>query len=288
VFKTKYNYYGNLVEEFLSSLPLDESLLCSSMKYSLVAGGKRIRPVLALASAEAVGGDPLILIRVASALELIHTYSLIHDDLPCMDNDDYRRGKLSNHKQFNETIALLAGDALLTYGFELLAQSLPVDPKKQLLIVKETAQAVGWMGMVGGQVLDTLGENRKLSFSDIEKIHEKKTGDLLKASVRLGAILGGGTDDDIEKLTAYASNIGLAFQIKDDVLDIEGDAKELGKPVGSDEASNKSTYPSLLGLEGAKLHLNNCIAEAKGSIESFGLRGEFLSQLADYIANRKK
>lgn len=286
MFKQKYSYYCSIIEQFINKLPFDDSLLSRSMAYSLLGGGKRVRPVLALACAETVGGNPEVIVSAASALELIHTYSLIHDDLPCMDNDDYRRGKPSNHKIFGEATALLAGDALLTYGFELLAEPLPVPPEKQLWVIKETAQAVGWKGMVGGQVLDTIGEIHDLNLSEIENIHKLKTGALLQAAARLGAILGGGSKEEIEDLSNYALYLGLAFQIKDDILDVEGDSKVLGKPVGSDQRRNKSTYPSLLGVGGAKECLVKTVEMANNCLTKFGDKALFLSELADYVANR--
>lgn len=289
MFKDKYNYYLQLVEKQINSLPVDHNtLIGESMMYSLVGGGKRIRPVLSLVCSETVGGNPQEIVEAAVGLELIHTYSLIHDDLPCMDNDDYRRGKLANHKKYGEALALLAGDALLTLGFELMAGVLAAGAEKQLRVIRETAFLVGWQGMVGGQVLDTMEQQENLLMEDIEQIHLLKTGALLKASARLGAILGGGTEKEIELLSQYAAFLGLAFQIKDDILDIEGDSKILGKPVGSDERQNKTTYPSLLGNGSAKRHLEDMIAKAKDTVSVFGEQGEFLRQLADYVGSRAK
>ncbi|MDA8228182.1 MAG: polyprenyl synthetase family protein [Desulfitobacterium hafniense] len=287
MFKIQFTIYSDMVEKFLEELPWGEDVLSQSMRYSLVGGGKRIRPVLALACCEVVGGNSGEIVRFASALELIHTYSLIHDDLPAMDNDDYRRGKLSNHKVFGEGKAILAGDALLTYAFELLAGESKLPPELRLRVIREVALAAGPTGMVGGQVLDLEGEGKKLDLSEIEQIHQAKTGAMLIVSARMGAILGKGTEQEIEQLTRYAKAIGLAFQIKDDILDIEGDSATLGKPAQSDLRQEKSTYPSLLGLEGAKTHLNRQIAEAKEAVKIFGMRAEFLSCLADYIALRQ-
>jgi len=286
MFKQQYEYYCQLIEEYLDQLPWDQSLICKSMNYSLKAGGKRIRPVLALACIEVVGGQPLDFVKEAAALELIHTYSLIHDDLPAMDNDDFRRGQPSNHKMFGEATAILTGDALLTYAFELLAQPSLAPPEKQLRVIRETAQAAGWQGMVGGQVLDTLSQEQNYSLIDIENIHRKKTGALLVASARLGAILGGGTEDQIEKISDYAALIGLAFQIKDDILDISSEQAILGKPVGSDLKQGKKTYVSVLGLSKAEKHLEDTIAAAKRCLADFSDSAEFLSSLADYIAQR--
>lgn len=287
MFKKQYNYYLNLVEQYLQKLPFQDNLISHSMNYSLIGGGKRVRPVLALACVDLVGGTAKEYVREAAAIELIHTYSLIHDDLPAMDDDDYRRGRLSNHKKFGEAVAILAGDGLLTLAFELLAQPLDISHERQLRIIRETAQASGWEGMVGGQVLDTFGNGQKSSLENLEKIHQMKTGALLVLSARLGAILGGATEEEITKISQYAAHIGLAFQIKDDILDVTGESELLGKPAGSDIKHDKLTYPSLLGLEGAIEHLNNTITSAKEIINSFGPRAEFLISLANYIAERK-
>ena len=287
MFQNKYNYYTEIIENFLQTLPWNsQDLLSKSMAYTLMAGGKRVRPVLALASAELVGGDPEVIIPCACGLEMIHTYSLIHDDLPCMDNDDYRRGRLTNHKIFGEATALLAGDGLLTYGFQLLASDIAVPVERQLRVIRETAHAAGWQGMVQGQVLDTCGEKENLTTEQISNIHNLKTGALLTASVRLGAILGGGLPEEIEQLSAFAAALGLAFQIKDDILDIEGSEDVLGKPVGSDLKLQKSTYPSILGIDGAKRHLKEKIIEAKDALKKFDNKADFLINLADYIEHR--
>ena len=286
MFKQQYEAYRQLVEKYLAQLPWDESLICNSMNYSLTAGGKRIRPVLALACIELVGGQGLDFIREVVALELIHTYSLVHDDLPAMDDDDFRRGKPSNHKVFGEATAILAGDALLTYAFELLAQPSSTPPEKQLRVIRETAKAAGWQGMIGGQVLDTLGSGQEYTLADIENIHRQKTGALLVASARLGAILGGGTEGQIEKISQYAALLGLAFQIKDDILDISSEQAILGKPVGSDLKQDKKTFVSLLGLTHAEKRLAETVAAAKCCLEDFQDGAQFLLSLADYIAQR--
>jgi len=287
-FKQQYDDYLKLIEDYLGSLPLQENLITKSMHYSLLGGGKRVRPVLALACIEVVGGCPQDFVREASALELIHTYSLVHDDLPAMDDDDFRRGKLSNHKVFGEATAILAGDALLTLAFELLSQPLSISSDRQIQVIRETAQAIGWQGMVGGQVLDTLGNGSPSTLTEIENIHRMKTGALLQASARLGAIIGGGSEEEINSLSQYAANVGLAFQIQDDILDIVGESTVLGKPIGSDEKLDKLTYPKILGLDGAYAHLKKTIAAAKESITCFGAKGYFLAALADYIGERDR
>jgi len=287
VFKETFQRYLTMIDETLTQLPWDKNSLYESMHYSLIGGGKRIRPVLALASAEAVGGNPRNILRAAVALELIHTYSLIHDDLPAMDNDDYRRGRLSNHKVFGEAQAILAGDALLTYAFELLADSELGQPERQLRIIREVAVAAGKDGMVGGQVADVAAEGKSLTLNEIEEIHKAKTGALLTVSARLGGILAGGTEEQIGALTEYAQALGLAFQIKDDILDIVGDSETLGKPTGSDLRQGKSTYVSLLGLEGAGQQLHAQTLKALSALKPFAERAIFLNELAHYIEERK-
>lgn len=287
VFKETFQRYLTMIEETLSQLPWQKDVLSQSMHYSLIGGGKRIRPVLALASAEIVGGNPQAIAPAAIALELIHTYSLIHDDLPAMDNDDYRRGRLSNHKVFGEANAILAGDALLTYAFELLASPKLGQPARQLRVIEEVAAASGKAGMVGGQVADVAGEGKLLSLQEIEEIHKAKTGAILTASARLGGILAGGTEEQIKALTRYAQALGLAFQIKDDILDVVGDSETLGKPAGSDLRQNKATYVSLLGLEGAENQLHSQIQEALSALQLFGEASIFLRELAYYIEQRQ-
>jgi geranylgeranyl diphosphate synthase type II len=287
VFKVTFQRYLTMIEQFLVQLPWDKNILNQSMYYSLIGGGKRIRPVLALASAEAVGGDPESILPVAIALELIHTYSLIHDDLPAMDNDDYRRGRLSNHKVFGEANAILAGDALLTYAFELLADSGVGQPERQLRIICEVAIAAGKDGMVGGQVADVVGEGKTLKLDEIEEIHKGKTGALLTVSARLGGILAGGTEKQVKALTDYAQALGLAFQIKDDILDVVGNSEILGKPAGSDLRQGKATYVSLLGLEGAEHQLHVQILKAQSALKPFDEGAIFLSELATFIEQRQ-
>jgi geranylgeranyl diphosphate synthase, type II len=288
MFRKQLEDLARKVEEFLEQIPWEKNLVGESLRYSLIGGGKRIRPVLALAAAEASGGNAQSILPAACALELIHTYSLIHDDLPAMDNDDYRRGRLAHHKVFGEGNAILAGDGLLTYAFELLAQPIHgVSAERQLRVIREVARAAGPEGMVGGQFADLGAEGKHLSLSEIEQIHLMKTGAMLVVSARLGAILAGGTEEKIEALTRYARAIGLAFQIKDDILDLEGDSETLGKPAQSDLRQQKSTYPSLLGLEGAKAELKARTAEAHAALESLAERAGFLHDLADFIAERK-
>ncbi|YBZ95704.1 polyprenyl synthetase family protein [Bacillus sp. AK031] len=257
-----------------------------AMAYSLKAGGKRIRPVLLFATLQAFGKKPETGLKAAAALEMVHTYSLIHDDLPSMDNDDLRRGKPTNHKVFGEAMAILAGDGLLTYSFEVIAGTEETDSKKVLKLVSLLAKCAGPEGMVGGQVADMEGENQKLSVEELEYIHKNKTGKLLAFSVAAGAILADATEKQLELLEEYAFHIGLAFQIQDDILDIEGNQDKIGKPVGSDQNKFKSTYPALLTLDGAKEKLQSHLQSSKDALAASDLDTGILMEIADMIATR--
>jgi geranylgeranyl diphosphate synthase type II len=258
-----------------------------SMRYSLFAGGKRLRPVLLLAAADAVGADGNKFLDVACGLEMIHTYSLIHDDLPAMDNDDYRRGKLTNHKVYGEGIAVLAGDSLLTYAFETMLSQEGVEPKTLLRVVKEIASAAGPEGMVGGQVIDMESEGKAVSLDTLQQMHRAKTGALFRAAVRAGAILGGASDEEVEALTVYAEKFGLAFQITDDILDVIGTAEAIGKPVGSDLKNNKSTYVTLHSVEIAQQMAKETVDDAIEALAMFGERGAVLKDLVEYLLKRE-
>ncbi|MBQ8682228.1 MAG: polyprenyl synthetase family protein [Selenomonadales bacterium] len=258
-----------------------------SMRYSLFAGGKRLRPILLLAAADAVGAQGDKFLKVACALEMIHTYSLIHDDLPAMDNDDYRRGKLTNHKVYGEGIAVLAGDALLTYAFETMLAQEGVEPKTLLGVVREIASAAGPNGMVGGQVIDLESEGKAVSYDTLQQMHRAKTGALFRAAVRAGAILGGASQEELDALTVYAEKFGLAFQITDDVLDVIGSAEAIGKPVGSDIKNNKSTYVTLHSVEIAQQMAKETVADAVNALAIFGERGAVLKDLVEYLLRRE-
>ena len=287
LFEAEFQRYLSMVEQFIGRLPWNQDVLSQGMRYSLIGGGKRIRPVLALAAAETVGGDAESILPAAVSLELIHTYSLIHDDLPAMDDDDFRRGKPANHKVFGEANAILAGDALLTFAFELLADPGIGRPEKQLRVVREVAAAVGKDGMVGGQAADIAGEGKTLNLDDIKMINRGKTGALLTAASRLGGILAGAGEGQIEVLTAYAESLGLAFQIKDDILDVIGNSETLGKPTGSDARQSKSNYVTVLGLDGAQRRLREQILHAADALEPFGEQAAFLRELAFFIEQRQ-
>ncbi|WP_438502851.1 polyprenyl synthetase family protein [Bacillus pumilus] len=272
---------------YVQELTIPEDLK-SSMLYSLKAGGKRLRPVLVLALLNAYGKNEEDGIPVGCAVEMIHTYSLIHDDLPCMDDDDLRRGKPTNHKVYGEATAVLAGDALLTESFRLITSQLSssVSADKKLRIVDELVKSAGALGMVGGQFDDMEAEQKQVSLVELESIHARKTGKLLTFSVAAGAMLAGASDDDIEKLREFSYHIGIAFQIRDDILDLEGSEEKIGKRVGSDTANEKSTYPSLLTLSGAKEKLHEHITRAKEIVSNLQLEQQLLHDLCDLIASR--
>ena len=277
------------LRELLPSENSYPEVIHEAMAYSVFAGGKRFRPVLCMAACEAVCGNSASALDAACALECIHTYSLVHDDLPGMDNDDYRRGKLTNHKVFGEGMAILAGDALLTYAFEILANM--ADEKNSLQIVQiiqEAAKASGEAGMIGGQVVDILSEQKAPDLALLEYIHSHKTGALIAASVRIGAILGGADAKQLEALTVYAQQLGLAFQITDDILDVIGDAEKIGKPVGSDEKNQKATYPLLFGLEESKQMAKDAVDASIKALELFGDNADMLRALALYLLSREQ
>jgi geranylgeranyl diphosphate synthase type II len=260
-----------------------------AMRYSLFAGGKRVRPILAIAAAEALGARSSGLLPLAGALELIHTYSLIHDDLPAMDDDDFRRGRPTCHKVYGEAIAILAGDGLLTMAFELLSdprRSKGVSANRLIAIIKEISTASGVLGMVGGQVVDMEAEGREIDFPTLEYIHTRKTGALIRASVRVGAIYAKASEKRLKALTRYGELAGLSFQIVDDILDITGTREEIGKNVGSDLKKGKRTFPSFFGLEGSRLRANEVADKAIHALRDFDHKADPLRELAKYIVNR--
>lgn len=282
-----------LVDEALGRyLPGEEhypSIIFQAMRYSLFAGGKRVRPILAIAAAEAVGATAEEVMPLACALECIHTYSLIHDDLPALDNDDYRRGRLTNHKVFGEADAILAGDGLLTFAFELLsnAQHWPhYRPERILPVVYDIAYAIGGFGMIGGQVVDLQMEGQVVDLTTLQYIHAHKTGALLRTSVRSGAVLAGGTPAEVEALTEYGRHIGLAFQIMDDILDVRGDEQLMGKALRKDEERHKATYPRLVGLAESERRAQAAVTAGIAVLDLFGTRGRLLRELAQFIITR--
>ncbi len=275
-------------------LPREDELpvsLHKAMRYSVFAGGKRVRPILMLAACETVGGSVNQALPAACAMEMIHTYSLVHDDLPAMDDDDFRRGNPTNHKVFGEAVAILAGDALLTQAFVLLssAENLSlVSPEQLLGVVQEISRCAGSHGMVGGQVVDMESEgSREIDLATVQYIHTHKTGALIKASVKAGAILGGADEVSLAALTSYGEAVGLAFQIADDILDIEGTTEQLGKDAGSDQARGKATYPAIMGLSESKRRANELVGMALQFLARFDEKAEPLREIARYIVARQ-
>lgn len=281
-----------MVEEALEvALPQQdgpETRVVEAMRYSLFAGGKRLRPILCLAASEAVGGDLKAAMPAGCALEMIHTYSLIHDDLPAMDDDDLRRGKPTNHKVFGEAIAILAGDGLLTEAFVLLSDYNSLLPERAVQVIGVIAEAASYRGMVGGQVVDILSQNKRADLETVQQMHSRKTAALIAAATESGALAGKGSEAQVAALARYGRAIGLAFQIADDILDIEGDTELLGKTTGADEARGKVTYPAAVGLERSRQAANEMVNDALAALEGFDDRANPLRSLANYIITRKK
>lgn len=280
-----------LVEQSLQAYFADRepmSNLYDAMLYSLLAGGKRVRPVLTLEVCRMCGGDPMAAIPFACAVEMIHTYSLVHDDLPCMDNDDLRRGKPTNHKVYGEATAILAGDGLLTAAFEIaLEGSIGLPPQRVVEATACLSRAAGARGMVGGQVLDMAAEGRAVTRWDVEQLQKLKTGALLSAAAEMGCIVAGGGEEARRAVRRYARKLGLAFQIRDDMLDVEGDQVTLGKPIGSDQANEKTTFVSLMGIDECRNMVRSLTDEAMEALTGFEDAG-FLNWLAEELAGRER
>lgn len=280
------NELGIIFRDFASSSQIEQA-----MKYSLMAGGKRIRPTLCLAATEAVGGNIVSSLPAACALEMIHTYSLIHDDLPAMDDDELRRGKPTSHVAFDEATAILAGDALLTLAFQIISSPVNIKDSKALLwlnVIHVIASTAGYKGMIDGQMKDIISEGTSLSLEDLENMHALKTGALIEASICCGAILGNGNRKQIKQLKIYAKNIGLAFQVTDDILNVEGNPAIMGKAVGTDKKLKKSTYPLIMGLKESKEFATNIVNNALKAIEIFDNKADPLRAVAGYILKRDK
>ena len=288
--ETRKALVDQALELYLPAESIEPPVIFRSARYSVFAGGKRLRPILCIAATEAVGGPIDTVMPTACALELIHTYSLIHDDLPAMDNDDYRRGKPTSHKVFGEAVAILAGDALLTDAFRIIAGQTPaenVPARKLLQVIQEVALAAGWFGMVAGQVADIESEGKAPDDKTLHFIHTRKTGALITVSLRAGAILGGANDDELDALTEYGRHVGLAFQIADDILNVEGDAKALGKSTGSDRSRGKLTYPALVGVETSRRVATELVEKAILDLQAMDERSEPLRMIARFIVDRK-
>ena len=294
--KTYLTALRQLVDDRLSDyLGGDEpaTRILQAMSYSVMAGGKRLRPILCIAAAEAVGGDRHVVLPMACALEMIHTYSLIHDDLPAMDDDQTRRGKPTCHKQFDEATAILAGDALLTLAFEILAKAgsqktTGEEGSRWLAAAFKMTTAVGHEGMIDGQMRDIRFEGRVISQTELETLHRLKTGKLIEASVETGALLCGASVDQRKALLAYAQSIGLAFQVADDVLNIKGDPQRLGKATGTDQQRGKNTYPALIGLAGAEHLASRLVNTALKAIDTFDNKADSLRAIAHYVIERTR
>lgn len=284
-FINELNSAVSLADEYIKGVLPKEKLpqeeIVKAMDYSLSSGGKRIRPVIAIFAAKSLGAGSESVMPYAAAIELIHTYSLIHDDLPCMDNDDLRRGRPTNHKVFGEATAVLAGDALLNFAFETALMA-DTEPEKKIALLKIIARSAGLYGMIGGQILDMEGEKRKLAADEIRLMQNLKTGALIKAAAAIGAVTAG---ERKEFFDVYAENLGLAFQLKDDILDVTATTEELGKPVLSDEKNEKSTFVSLYGVDGTKRLLEETTEKAIASLPE---GAELLKELALYLLERKK
>jgi geranylgeranyl diphosphate synthase, type II len=277
-----------VLNEWVPDETVDPSSIHRAMRYSLFAGGKRIRPILAIAAAGAVTDSPAGVEHAAAALELVHTYSLVHDDLPALDNDDLRRGRPTCHKVFGDAIAILAGDALLTLSFEVLSRLPAIGAERKIRLVEELSRAAGTVGgMIGGQVNDIEGERQKPTAALLDSIHRAKTGALLRASVRMGAIYAGASEQQIAALSDYGEHIGLAFQIIDDVLDVEESSEALGKTAGKDEAQQKITFPAVYGLARSHEMAEEERLAAHQAVGEFGDRAQRLHQIADFIVQRK-
>lgn len=270
------------LDRCFAALDLAPPSLLEAMRYSLFAGGKRLRPALALGAAEMISGDDSAALPAACALEMIHTYSLMHDDLPAMDNDDFRRGRPTAHKAFGEATAILAGDALLTLAFEVMSES------GNIRVIREIALAAGACGMAGGQQLDIEAEGRSIGLDDLRRIHALKTGALIRVSVRAGALLAGAQKDVLDALSAYGEALGLAFQIADDILNVTSTEAALGKPVGSDADRDKSTYPAIMGIEGARALAEEAVSTAVAALERFGAEADIFRALARFVVERDK
>lgn len=293
-FKDQIKEYSKMINIKLDELlPAEDGYaksLYKSMRYSIFAGGKRLRPILALATCRLVGGNIEDVVEYACAIEMIHTFSLIHDDLPAIDDDDYRRGNLTNHKVFGEATAILAGDGLLNTASEIMIKTAMQKGEKEiqyLEAMKEIVSATGVHGMIAGELVDIESEGRAIDEETLKYMYANKTGKFIIAPIKAGAIIGGGSGIEIEKLEQFAKCIGLAFQIRDDILDIIGDQEKLGKDIGSDEENEKSTYVSIYGIEESKRKVKELSDIAIESLSIFGEKAEFLVQLARYLVNRE-
>lgn len=286
-FEEKIIEVNKSLEKYIEEKEVPQSTIYKAMNYSVHAGGKRIRPVIMMAAAELVGATRESVMPFACAIEMIHTYSLIHDDLPCMDDDDLRRGKPTNHKVFGEAVAVLAGDALLNKAFEVMLKNSQASPNMTLAAMSEIASAAGTDGMIGGQVIDIESEGKHIDAVTLMTLHMQKTAALIMVSARVGALLGGGTREDLIAMEEFARYLGIAFQIKDDILDVTGNVETLGKKTGADAEKSKSTFVSIYGLEQAESLLNDYTQKAISTLMKYGEKAEFLIELSKFLLSRE-
>lgn len=280
------NIINTALHEAMSHGENPQQIIYEAMEYSLFAGGKRLRPILMMETAKMCGGDYKKVLPFACAMEMIHTYSLIHDDLPAMDNDDLRRGMPTSHKKFGEATAILAGDALLNKAFETASAADGIEPGLVVRAISMLAASSGTEGMIGGQIVDMESENKDVDISTLEYLYRLKTGAIIRSSCTIGAVLAGASEEEIRAVDEFAANLGTAFQIRDDILDCTGTEEELGKPIGSDREEGKNTFVSVLGLEKSEELVREYSKQAKDALSIFGEKAEFLKQLTEYLVDR--
>ena len=285
--KEQIDFIDRYLDKYLAEKENPQNIIYKAMRYSVFAGGKRLRPILMLNVCKMCGGDVNEVIPFACALEMIHTYSLIHDDLPAMDNDDLRRGMPTSHIKFGEATAILAGDALLNRAFEVVSEYDGYNVKRAMKAINMLAASSGTEGMIGGQIVDMESEGKEITLDELRYLHLNKTGAIIRSACTIGALMGGGSEDEIEAVDEFAKNLGVSFQIQDDILDVTGSEEELGKPIGSDAEENKNTYVRLVGLEKSRELSEEYSENAKKALDIFGERAQFLKELTDYLINRK-
>lgn len=285
--KEQIDFIDKYLDKYLAEKENPQNIIYKAMRYSVFAGGKRLRPILMLNVCKMCGGDVNEVIPFACALEMIHTYSLIHDDLPAMDNDDLRRGMPTSHIKFGEATAILAGDALLNRAFEVVSEYDGDNVKRAMKAINMLAVSSGTEGMIGGQIVDMESEGKEITLDELRYLHLNKTGAIIRSACTIGALMGGGSEEEIEAVDEFAKNLGVAFQIQDDILDVTGSEEELGKPIGSDAEENKNTYVRLVGLEKSRGLSEEYSENAKKALDIFGERAKFLKELTDYLINRK-
>lgn len=285
--KEQIDFIDGYLDKYLEKKDNPQSIIYDAMRYSVFAGGKHLRPILMLNVCKMCGGDTDEVMPFACALEMIHTYSLIHDDLPAMDNDDLRRGIPTSHKKFGEATAILAGDALLNKAFEVVSSYSGKQTERAMKAINILAVSSGTEGMIGGQIVDMLSEGKTITPDELRYLHLNKTGAIIRSACVIGAVMSGAGEEEIKAVDGFAQNLGIAFQIQDDILDVTGTEEELGKPIGSDAEENKNTYVSLMGLERSKELAKKYSDSAKKSLDMFGSKADFLKQFTDYLTDRR-